>query len=309
MCPLGGVLIYSSVYHIATFCGDDTYTLPLHQPIHISLRTDHTQELTNTLTVIHYSLPHVATMTFAFKVHRVYKGHYRLHLTNPCAMFQQFQLASVQSSELLPFPKMNNDTSLIYANAYHKNVLITFFKTYKHLTSCSLTMKEFIYYKLDILPLTGNCNEFKHQQQQQKLPSEHMVLYKHYQKCHGTCSQHSECPLIYGRQYELFKGSDWPHVFVIVELEVFITCVYREERTRNMSFEMENTEGQASPVKVYKMTGLCLEQILMLDTDVKLWMNMADLEIEKPCERYSIMRYFIRGNDNTNFEVIFIRFR
>ena len=59
ICTSGGVILYDSHWHLGTFCGDGTYTLPVKQTFHLS---------TNILTIISYAVPAIDNIHFSYKL-------------------------------------------------------------------------------------------------------------------------------------------------------------------------------------------------------------------------------------------------
>ena len=77
VCPFGGLLIYDGFYHMGTFCGDGSYTLPVGKALPLA---------TSQLMLIEYSMSGKGELTFSYKVDLVQRTS-AIH--NPCNFAEQ----------------------------------------------------------------------------------------------------------------------------------------------------------------------------------------------------------------------------
>ena len=77
MCPFGGLMVYDGFYHMGTFCGDGSFTLPIGKTLPLA---------TSQLTLIEYSTPGKGKLSFSYTVDLVLVTS-AIH--NPCNFAEQ----------------------------------------------------------------------------------------------------------------------------------------------------------------------------------------------------------------------------
>ena len=217
VCVFGGVEVFTSNYHLGTFCEDGSFTMHINM---ILTRLTFDMDNIDILQFIQYKMDDSIDVTFKVDFKHVFNNMgSTFFMSNPCSMYKQ---SLVLQSPIPLGPLHNNELGIHKVLVDIDTIEMSFFYTFYDTDNCNITVYTGYVLIAELVPLNGICNTKLATNKNSRIG-----LYRGGKNvCTQMCSSSSQCLNAQpgNGKIALFKNRDMIEVYAYISANRILLC-------------------------------------------------------------------------------------